>query len=163
MSMKVRVDICHLFGFLITDLSFLWWRNSPLWESLGGGSGFASSYRSRERPASLSPCPPHLGRVRHGSQSGTGFSCGTAQHPGTWDDSEEDPVTGPTTASNLVLTILSTLWPVQCSSIISFFWWIQPESVSIVGCKELSLDLSQIKRQDFLMPMLDGTLDYQYV
>lgn len=109
-------------------LSSFWPSNSSIllfydWDfstvSLWGWAGFASYYRSRKRSASLCPCPTCLGRVRHGSQSDTALSCGTTQGP--WAVSEQDPVTVPTTISSLVLPILSTLWTVQCSSILFFF------------------------------------------
>lgn len=38
---------------------------------------------------------------------------------------------------------------VQYSSIISFFWWSQPQSIPIDGCKDHSLDLPQDKEATF--------------
>ena len=147
-------------GLLITGSSFLWVRNSPR----GGGQDLLLIIKAGKSQL-LSPLsllvrvgwdkePKSANQKWHG-----GVCCLASSVPG------------------LFLTrIQSGFWPLfpaqswpsrQCCELLIFFnnffvWWVHPESVSTVGCKERSLDLSQDQEQQFLMQMLAETLDTSY-
>lgn len=137
-------------------------------ESLWGWAGFVSYYRSRKRPASLSPCPlAEVSKVRHGTSVGLDMGvanqCWVVALPriqGPWAVSEQDSVSSNHYFQPSPNHPVNT---VQYSFIISFFWWSQPQSIPIVGCKDHSLDLPQDKEATLSNANAWWDLAYQYV